>query len=178
MRATSTLQKRFPPTAPLYLSAPQASVALPEAVRQHHDRSSQQIADHAAAPCPEQVKTQMIDWWGPIIHEYCGATEGMGFTACNSAEWLAHPGSVGKVLMGELHVLDEAMKPTAKGQPGERWFKTANPIVYFNDPARTQETRSADGTRSTVGDVGYLAVVQPMPGVVADAAFAESLIAF
>jgi len=207
---------------------------LPEEVRRRYDLSSLKIAVHAAAPCPAQVKAQMIDWWGPIIHEYYGATEAMGFTACNSAEWLAHRGSVGKVLMGELHVLDEAMQPAVKGQPGELWFKTANPFVYFNDPERTQATRSADGSMSTVGDVGYLdddgflyltdrstfmiisggvniypqecenllithplvadaavfgvpnedlgeevkAVVQPMPGVVADDAFAQALIAF
>jgi long-chain acyl-CoA synthetase len=207
---------------------------LPEAVRQRYDLSSLQIAVHAAAPCPVQVKQQMIDWWGPIIHEYYGATEGLGFTACNTAEWLAHPGTVGKVLLGELHVLDDTMQPAPKGQPGELWFKTATPFVYFKDPERTQATRSADGTMSTVGDVGYVdddgflyltdrstfmiisggvniypqecenlliihpqvadaavfgvpngdlgeevkAVVQPMPGVTADAAFAQSLIAF
>jgi long-chain acyl-CoA synthetase len=207
---------------------------LPEAVRRRYDLLSLQIAVHAAAPCPEQIKARMIDWWGPIIHEYYGATEAMGFTACNSVEWLAHRGTVGKVLMGELRVLDEGMQPTAKGQPGELWFKTANPFVYFNDPERTQATRSADGSMSTVGDVGYLdddgflyltdrstfmiisggvniypqecenllithpqvadaavfgipnedlgeevlAVVQAMPGVVADDAFARALIAF
>ena len=46
----------------------------------------------------------MIDWWGPIIHEYYGATEGLGFAACNSEEWLSHPGTVGKVVLGELSV--------------------------------------------------------------------------
>jgi long-chain acyl-CoA synthetase len=207
---------------------------LPSGVRQRHDLSSLQIAVHAAAPCPIPVKEQMIDWWGPIIHEYYGATEGMGFTACNSAEWLAHRGTVGKVLLGELHVLGEDMQPAPKGQPGELWFKTASPFVYFNDPERTQASRSADGTMSTVGDVGYVdddgflyltdrstfmiisggvnvypqecenllithpqvadaavfgvpnedlgeevkAVVQAMPGVAADDAFAQSLIAF
>ena len=129
---------------------------LPADVRARYDRSSLQIAVHAAAPCPAQIKEQMIAWWGPIIHEYYGATEAMGFTACNSAEWLAHRGTVGKVLMGELHVLDDAMQPAPKGQPGELWFKTANPFVYFNDPERTQATRSADGLMTTVGDVGYL----------------------
>ncbi len=207
---------------------------LPPDVRRRHDLSSLHIAVHAAAPCPVQVKEQMIAWWGPIIHEYYGATEGLGFTACNSAEWLAHRGTVGKVLLGELHVLGEDMQPTPKGQPGELWFKTASPFVYFNDPERTQATRSADGSMSTVGDVGYVdddgflhltdrstfmiisggvniypqecenllithpqvadaavfgvpnedlgeevkAVVQPMPGVVADAAFAQALIDF
>lgn len=54
----------------------------------------------------------MIDWWGPIIHEFYGATEGHGFTACDTAEWLAHPGTVGKVIMGDLHILDDEMQPS------------------------------------------------------------------
>ena len=98
----------------------------------------------------------MIKWWGPIIHEYYGATEGLGFTACNSAEWLAHRGTVGKVLLGELHILDEDMKPCPAGTPGTVWFKTATPFEYFNDPNKTREARSPDGSMSTVGDVGYV----------------------
>ncbi len=129
---------------------------LPQADRERHDLSSLEIAIHAAAPCPAQVKEQMIDWWGPIIHEYYGATEGLGFTACNSEEWLAHRGTVGRVLLGDLHILDENMEPAPRGAPGEIWFKTATPFEYFNDPQRTREARSADGTMSTVGDVGYV----------------------
>ncbi|MEY4752143.1 MAG: hypothetical protein RIQ60_4357 [Pseudomonadota bacterium] len=207
---------------------------LPEAVRRRYDLSSLEIAIHAAAPCPVPVKEQMIDWWGPIVHEYYGATEAMGFAACDSAQWLAHKGTVGKIIIGDLHVLGDDGQAAPKGQPGELWFKTANPFVYFNDPERTAATRSADGTMSTVGDVGYLdddgylyltdrssfmiisgglniypqecenllithpqvadaavfgvpnedlgeevkAVVQAMPGVVADAAFEQQLIAF
>src|SRR5690348_14910412 len=129
---------------------------LPEAVRRRHDLSSLEIAIHAAAPCPVQVKEQMIEWWGPIIHEYYGATEGLGFTACDSKEWLAHRGTVGRVLLGELHVLDDTMNELPTGTPGTLWFRTATPFEYFNDPARTCEARSADGTMSTVGDVGYV----------------------
>ena len=129
---------------------------LPEAVRHRYDLSSLEIAIHAAAPCPVQVKEQMIAWWGPIIHEYYGATEGLGFTACDTPQWLAHRGSVGKVMLGDLHILDEDMKPLPKGQPGEVWFKTATPFEYYNDPERTQQARSPDGTMSTVGDVGYV----------------------
>jgi len=129
---------------------------LPEDVRRRYDLSSLEIAIHAAAPCPVQVKEQMIAWWGPIIHEYYGATEGLGFTACDSAEWLAHKGSVGKVLLGDLHILDENMQPCPKGTPGEIWFKTATPFEYFNDPEKTKAARSPDGTMSTVGDVGYV----------------------
>ena len=129
---------------------------LPEDVRNRYDRSSLELAIHAAAPCPAQVKEDMIKWWGPIIQEYYGATEGLGFTACNTAEWLAHRGSVGKVLFGDLHILDEDMKPCLVGTPGTVWFKTASPFEYFNDPQKTAEARSPDGTMSTVGDVGYI----------------------
>jgi long-chain acyl-CoA synthetase len=129
---------------------------LPEAVRRRHDLSSLEIAIHAAAPCPVQVKEQMIDWWGPIIHEYYGATEALGFAACDTEQWLAHKGTVGKVLFGQLQVLDAAMKPCPTGTPGTLWFKTATPFEYFNDPIKTAEARTADGTMSTVGDVGYV----------------------
>ncbi len=129
---------------------------LPEAARTRYDLSSLEIAIHAAAPCPAMVKDDMIKWWGPIIHEYYGATEGLGFTACNSAEWLAHRGAVGRVLLGELHILDENMQPCPVGTPGTVWFKTATPFEYFNDPSKTREARSTDGSMSTVGDVGYV----------------------
>jgi long-chain acyl-CoA synthetase len=129
---------------------------LPEAARKRYDLSSLEIAIHAAAPCPAAVKDDMIKWWGPIIHEYYGATEGLGFTACNSAEWLAHRGTVGRVLLGDLHILDENMKASPKGTPGTVWFKTASPFEYFNDPNKTSEARSPDGSMSTVGDVGYV----------------------
>jgi long-chain acyl-CoA synthetase len=129
---------------------------LPEQLRAAYDLSSIEIAIHAAAPCPALVKQDIIKWWGPIIHEYYGATEGLGFTACNSEEWLAHPGTVGRVLLGELHILDENMMACPAGTPGTVWFKTATPFEYFNDPNRTREARSADGSMSTVGDVGYV----------------------
>jgi long-chain acyl-CoA synthetase len=129
---------------------------LPDEVRLRYDVSSLEIAIHAAAPCPAQVKDEMIRWWGPIIHEYYGATEAIGFTACNSEEWLAHRGTVGKVLLGELHILDETMTECPTGTAGTVWFKTASPFEYFGDPERTQEARSPDGSMSTVGDVGYV----------------------
>jgi long-chain acyl-CoA synthetase len=129
---------------------------LPEAVRRRCDLSSLEIAVHAAAPCPAAVKDDMIKWWGPIIHEYYGATEGLGFTACNSAEWLLHRGTVGRVLLGELHILDDDMKPCPVGTSGTVWFKTATPFEYFNDTNKTREARSPDGSMSTVGDVGYI----------------------
>lgn len=129
---------------------------LPAEVRNRYDLSSLEFAVHAAAPCPVQVKEQMIEWWGPIVHEYYGATEGLGFTACNSEEWLSHRGSVGKVMLGDLHILDDDMKPCPRGTAGTVWFTTASEFAYFNDPERTAEATSPDGTMTTVGDVGYL----------------------
>jgi long-chain acyl-CoA synthetase len=129
---------------------------LPDAVRGRYDLSSLEVAIHAAAPCPVQTKERMIEWWGPIVHEYYGATEGLGFTACNSQEWLAHRGTVGKVMLGDLHILDEQMRPAAKGVPGEIWFRTATPFEYYNDTQRTAQSRSPDGSMTTVGDVGYV----------------------
>jgi long-chain acyl-CoA synthetase len=115
-----------------------------------------EIAVHAAAPCPQLVKEQMIDWWGPIIHEYYGATEGLGFAACDTEQWLAHPGTVGKIVLGELAVLDDDMQPVPQGEPGTLWFKTATEFEYHNDPEKTAESTSADGGMTTVGDVGYV----------------------
>jgi long-chain acyl-CoA synthetase len=129
---------------------------LPEETRRRYDLSSLEIAIHAAAPCPIPVKRQMIDWWGPIIQEYYGATEGLGFTACETDEWLAHPGTVGKVVLGDLHILGEEMEPLPAGEAGAIWFRTATPFEYFHDAEKTREARSDDATMSTVGDVGYL----------------------
>jgi long-chain acyl-CoA synthetase len=129
---------------------------LPDEMRRRYDVSSLEAAIHGAAPCPVPVKEQMIEWWGPIIHEYYGATEGLCFVACDTAEWLAHRGTVGRVLLGELHVLDETLKPVPVGTAGTLWFKTASEFEYFKDPVKTSEARSPDGTMSTVGDVGYV----------------------
>jgi acyl-coenzyme A synthetase/AMP-(fatty) acid ligase len=71
---------------------------LDEAVRNSYDVSSLKVAIHAAAPCPIATKHAMINWWGPIIHEYYAGTEGNGFVYCNSDMWLAHPGTVGTAI--------------------------------------------------------------------------------
>jgi len=129
---------------------------LPADVRAKYDTSSLEVAIHAAAPCPLAVKEQMIQWWGPILLEYYSATELLGFAACDSAQWLSHPGTVGKVIAGDIHVLDQDMRPTPRGEPGTLWFTTVSEFSYFNDPEKTAEAHSADGTMTTVGDIGYL----------------------
>lgn len=129
---------------------------LPEDVRNAADTSSLESIVHAAAPCPVPVKEKMIDWWGPIIHEYYSSTEGLGFAACNSEQWLAHKGTVGRVVAGVLHVLDEDGNKVPQGTPGELWFEKATEFEYFNNEEKTKESSSADGKMATVGDVGYL----------------------
>ena len=127
---------------------------LPESVRRRYDLSSLEAVVHGAAPCPLPVKRAMIDWWGPIIYEYYGATEGMGLAMCDTAEWLAHPGTVGRTVAGELHVLDDDMREVPTGHTGKLWFKTASPFQYFNDPVKTAQANSPDSSMSTVGDIG------------------------
>ena len=129
---------------------------LPVEEREQFDLSTLEIAIHAAAPCPVQVKEQMIDWWGPIIHEYYGATEGLGFSACNSEEWLAHKGTVGKIVLGEVFVADDDMNEVPAGTPGTLWFKSGTAFQYHNDPDKTAESTSPDGGMTTVNDVGYV----------------------
>jgi long-chain acyl-CoA synthetase len=129
---------------------------LPEEARARYDTSSLECIVHAAAPCPVHVKQAMIDWLGPIITEYYGATEANGFTFCDSAEWLAHPGTVGKTILGELLILDDEGNEVPTGADGTIWFRGATAFEYFGDPAKTAESRSTDGLTSTVGDVGHV----------------------
>jgi long-chain acyl-CoA synthetase len=129
---------------------------LPAEVRATADVSSLEVVIHAAAPCPVAVKEQMIEWFGPIILEYYAATEANGCTVCDSADWLAHKGTVGRAVLGKVLILDDDGRPCPTGTPGTVWFRGATDFQYFNDPAKTAESRSADGKTSTVGDVGYL----------------------
>jgi long-chain acyl-CoA synthetase len=129
---------------------------LPAEVRAAADVSSLEAIVHAAAPCPVQVKEQMIEWFGPIIFEYYGATEANGITFCTTQEWLAHKGTVGKAILGEVLILDEEGNECPTGTPGTVWFRGATNFEYYNDPGKTAESRDAAGDTSTVGDVGYL----------------------
>jgi long-chain acyl-CoA synthetase len=129
---------------------------LPDEVRARYDTSSLECIVHAAAPCPEHVKRGMIDWLGPIVTEYYGATEANGFTFCDSAQWLAHPGTVGRPILGELLILDDEGRPCPTGVDGTIWFRGATAFQYFQEPAKTAEGRTADGMTSTVGDIGHV----------------------
>jgi acyl-CoA synthetase (AMP-forming)/AMP-acid ligase II len=132
---------------------------LPEEVRSRYDVSSLAAIVHAAAPCPAEVKAQMIDWFGPIIHEYYAGTEGNGFVYCNSEDWLAHRGTVGKALIGTVHIVGDDGEEVPTGESGTVYFEgeAASTFEYHNDPGKTQDSRDPKGRGwSTLGDVGYL----------------------
>lgn len=128
---------------------------LPEAVRLKYDTASLKNAIHAAAPCPVPVKQAMIDWWGPILREYYAGTEGNGFTFIGSKDWLERPGSVGRAILGTIHICDEAGNEVPPRTEGQVFFEGGNPFEYHNDAAKTQEVTNRHGWTS-LGDVGWV----------------------
>ena len=128
---------------------------LDEARRSAYDLSSLRVAVHAAAPCPVEVKERMLRWWGPIVHEYYSGSEGMGLCAIGPEEWLEHRGSVGRPLLGVLHVLDEEHREVPPGTPGQIWFESAATFEYHNDPEKTRAAFDDQGW-SSLGDVGHV----------------------
>ncbi len=128
---------------------------LPPEARARYDVSSLKQVFHAAAPCPVPIKEQMIAWWGPIISEYYAGTEGNGFTAINSEQWLAHKGSVGKSLTAELKICDDEGEPLPPRSEGVVYFAGGGQFEYHNDPKKTAESRNKHGW-TTLGDVGWV----------------------
>jgi acyl-CoA synthetase (AMP-forming)/AMP-acid ligase II len=126
---------------------------LPRDVRERYDLSSLKTIVHAAAPCPVEVKRQMIEWWGPIISEYYSSTEGVGATFITAEEWLAHQGSVGRSMLGEPHILDDDGNELPTGEVGTIWFDGGLSFEYHNDPEKTASVVNEKGWR-TVGDMG------------------------
>ena len=129
---------------------------LPAEVRSQYDVSSLQCVIHAAAPCPVPVKQQMIEWFGPIIHEYYAGTEGNGFVYCNSTQWLAHPGTVGTPIGCVLHICGDEGEELPQGESGTVYFEGGAQFEYHNDAEKTKSSRHPQQPWSTLGDVGYL----------------------
>ncbi|GAA1900985.1 acyl-CoA synthetase [Lapillicoccus jejuensis] len=131
---------------------------LPEEVRRAADTSSLRTVVHAAAPCPVEVKQQVLAWLGPIVHEYYASTEANGATQVGPQDWLAHPGTVGRPLLGVPHVCGPDGAELAPGEVGTIFFeRDAMPFAYHGDPARTAAAQHPDHPAwSTVGDLGYL----------------------
>ena len=130
---------------------------LPKDVREKYDVSSLECAIHAAAPCPVPVKEQMIEWWGPVIEEYYAGSEGNGMTWIGSKDWLAHKGSVGKPVHGQLHICDDEGNELPVGEAGTIYYSGTTPPSYHNDPEKTAGARNPKHAEwSTLGDVGRL----------------------
>jgi acyl-CoA synthetase (AMP-forming)/AMP-acid ligase II len=125
--------------------------------RAAYDLSSLKKVVHAAAPCPVPVKRQMMDWLGPIIHEYYSASEGLGSTYITPEEWLRKPGSVGRASWGVLHICDEDGEELPAGRNGTIYFEGGAEFLYHKDPDKTADAcHPLHRTWRTVGDVGYV----------------------
>ncbi len=129
-------------------------MALPPEVRRRYDVSSLRYVVHAAAPCPVALKKQMLDWWGPIIHEYYAGTEDVGSTWITAEEWLEHPGSVGRPVE-PAHIIGPDGSELPVGGEGVVYFEGGRPFEYHNNPDATSSMTDARGWR-TLGDIGRL----------------------
>ncbi|MBI1212986.1 MAG: AMP-binding protein [Alphaproteobacteria bacterium] len=130
---------------------------LPEAVRSKYDLSSLKFVVHAAAPCPPDVKRAMIEWWGPVINEYYGATETGAVVFCTAEEWLKHPGTVGKPQPDvKLVVLNDAGQEAKAGEAGDVYARltTASDFTYHGDDEKRRKAER-NGLIG-VGDIGYV----------------------
>jgi long-chain acyl-CoA synthetase len=131
---------------------------LPEEVRAGYDLSSLESVVHAAAPCPAHVKRRMIEWLGPVILEYYGGTETGIVVTCNSDEWLAHEGTVGKPIEdADVRIFGPAGELLPPGEPGEIYVRAPGysaGFTYLGQPDKRAEIER-DGY-VTIGDVGYL----------------------
>jgi long-chain acyl-CoA synthetase len=119
---------------------------LPVEVRKRYDLSTHRVAVHGAAPCPPSVKRAMLDWWGPIVHEYYGSSEGYGRTSIGPEEWLAHPGSLGRPKGGSVRIADDEGRDVPVGETGQVWLVR---------PDAPEPARSPDGGADLAGAPGW-----------------------
>jgi long-chain acyl-CoA synthetase len=123
--------------------------------KKQFDGRSHRCAIHAAAPCPIAVKEAMIDWWGPILHEYYSGSESVGQTAITSEEWLKKKGSVGRASRGIVHIIDDAGIELGPGETGYVYFEGGSPFSYHGDPEKTARAFDHRGW-GTFGDIGHI----------------------
>ncbi|MGE7963242.1 acyl-CoA synthetase [Pseudomonas sp. NPDC089918] len=128
---------------------------LAEEIRGRYDLSSLQAVVHAAAPCPVPVKHAMIDWWGPIIHEYYSGTETCGITALDSFQWLKKPGSVGRAVLGQVKIVGPDGEEVPMGTQGDVYFADGPRFEYHNDPEKTRQAYNDKGW-ATLNDIGWV----------------------
>jgi long-chain acyl-CoA synthetase len=128
---------------------------LPARTRTKFSHDSLRVAFHAAAPCPIPIKEQMLEWWGPIIHEYYSGTEGIGQTAITPQEWIARKGSVGRATIGQIRICDENGDALPVRREGAVYFEGGPPLSYHNAPEKVAENTNKHGW-TTFGDIGWL----------------------
>ena len=132
---------------------------LPEADRKAFKAPKLNLALHGAAPISVPVKQRMIEWWGPILVEYWGGTEGGVNTLIDSEDWLAHPGSVGRALPAfEIFAVGEGGERLGAGEIGDLYCRSSlsdRPFEYHGDAEKTESAYLEPGV-FTIGDVGYL----------------------
>jgi long-chain acyl-CoA synthetase len=129
---------------------------LPPEIANRYDLSSLRWAIHAAAPCPPEVKLRMMDWWGPILHEYYGGSERFGFASIGPEDWLTHRGSVGRSRMGPVHVVDPDTGWECEPRTvGLIYLENTEGFAYHKDPDKTRECLSPSGW-GTHGDMGWV----------------------
>lgn len=126
---------------------------MDKSIRSKYDVSSLQLALHAAAPCPVPVKQEMIEWWGPKLVEYYAGSEGNGMTMVSSADWVTHPGTVGRAVVGELKICNPEGDEVPTGEEGLIHFANGNAFTYHNDPDKTADATNKHGW-TTLGDIG------------------------
>ncbi|MCX8497054.1 MAG: acyl-CoA synthetase [Akkermansiaceae bacterium] len=131
---------------------------LPDPIRKRYDVSSLKMAIHAAAPCPVEVKRAMMDWWGPVLHEYYSCTELNGMTVVGPEEWMKKPGSVGRAVLGKIHICDDEGNELEAARDGVVYFERETlPFEYHGDPDKTRSTQHpAHPTWTAVGDIGHV----------------------
>jgi long-chain acyl-CoA synthetase len=130
---------------------------LDDADRERFDGSSLVVVWHGAAPCPPETKRRMIEWWGEVVSEYYGSTEGSIVTQINATEWLERPGSVGQAgAMVEITIRDDDGKEQPVGESGQIYVKNlmGSDFEYHNEPEKTADVHLEPGV-FTFGDIGY-----------------------
>jgi fatty-acyl-CoA synthase len=133
-------------------------LALDEGTRSAFDLSAHKVAIHSSAPCPRHIKEAMLQWWGPILHEYYSGTEDVGVTYASPQDWLAHPGTVGRPLGFQIHICDENGAELPRRASGLVYFESRRaPFEYHKDIAKTGTARHPEHPNwVTLDDVGYL----------------------
>jgi len=153
-QALATIERHRVTTTHMVPTQLHRLMLLPEATRRRYDVSSLRHVMHAAAPCPAELKHKLIEWWGPVVYEYYGASEGGG-TMVRAAEWLERPGTVGRPWPGAgVRVLDDGGTDLPPGEVGTVYLKLMMDFAYKGDPEKTQASRR--GEWFTVGDMGWL----------------------